>query len=108
MLDQDSIATLGECMPELTHQVPAGGRSVQPMNLAYGGATLNTAVYLARRGTRVEYLTALGDDPMSGYLAARVASIPPGSAANAGHALASGVVQHRGAIIPVDAMPAEL
>ena len=31
-------------------------------HLAYGGDTLNTAVYLARQGAAVEYLTALGDD----------------------------------------------
>ena len=28
----------------------------------YGGDTLNTAVYLARLGVEVDYLTALGDD----------------------------------------------
>jgi 2-dehydro-3-deoxygluconokinase len=31
----------------------------------YGGDTLNTAVYLARLGVEVDYITALGDDPMS-------------------------------------------
>jgi len=31
----------------------------------YGGDTLNTAVYLARLGCGVDYLTALGDDPLS-------------------------------------------
>ena len=32
---------------------------------AFGGDTLNTAVYLARLGVEVDYITALGDDPMS-------------------------------------------
>jgi 2-dehydro-3-deoxygluconokinase len=32
---------------------------------AYGGDTLNTAVYLARLGVTVDYVTALGDDPFS-------------------------------------------
>ena len=32
---------------------------------SYGGDTLNTAVYLARLGVSVDYLTALGDDPFS-------------------------------------------
>jgi 2-dehydro-3-deoxygluconokinase len=32
---------------------------------AYGGDTLNTAVYLARLGVAVDYVTALGDDPWS-------------------------------------------
>jgi 2-dehydro-3-deoxygluconokinase len=31
----------------------------------YGGDTLNTAVYLARLGVSVDYITALGDDPWS-------------------------------------------
>src|SRR4051812_3583813 len=31
----------------------------------YGGDTLNTAVYLARLGVAVDYVTALGDDPWS-------------------------------------------
>jgi 2-dehydro-3-deoxygluconokinase len=31
----------------------------------YGGDTLNTAVYLARLGVEVDYVTALGDDPWS-------------------------------------------
>lgn len=31
----------------------------------YGGDTLNTAVYLARLGLDVDYVTALGDDPWS-------------------------------------------
>lgn len=31
----------------------------------YGGDTLNTAVYLARLGVSVDYITALGDDPFS-------------------------------------------
>lgn len=33
--------------------------------LSWGGDTLNTAVYLARLGVPVDYLTALGDDPFS-------------------------------------------
>jgi 2-dehydro-3-deoxygluconokinase len=32
---------------------------------SYGGDTLNTAVYLARLGVSVDYVTALGDDPWS-------------------------------------------
>jgi 2-dehydro-3-deoxygluconokinase len=31
----------------------------------WGGDTLNTAVYLARLGVAVDYITALGDDPLS-------------------------------------------
>jgi 2-dehydro-3-deoxygluconokinase len=56
------IASIGECMIELRH------RSATELELAFGGDTLNTAVYLARltraRAT-VEYVTALGDDAYS-------------------------------------------
>ena len=63
-----NIALIGECMLELTRQ-PADqvGRSL-PMNISYGGDTLNSAVYLARQGIDVDYVTALGDDPMSAWM----------------------------------------
>ena len=35
------------------------------LSRSYGGDTLNTAVYLARLGVAVDYVTALGDDPWS-------------------------------------------
>ena len=57
------VASIGECMIELK-QVQGDG----PDGLysrGYGGDTLNTAVYLARLGVEVDYITALGDDPMS-------------------------------------------
>lgn len=44
------------------------GQAFGEMRQTYGGDTLNTAVYLARCGgsrLRVDYATALGDDPMS-------------------------------------------
>jgi 2-dehydro-3-deoxygluconokinase len=57
------VASVGECMIELRH------RSATVLDLAYGGDTLNTAVYLARlirdRDVRVDYVTALGDDTYS-------------------------------------------
>src|SRR5690349_5112168 len=57
------VAAIGECMLELTH------RDEQTLALGYGGDTLNTALYLARttagRKIAVDYLTAVGDDPMS-------------------------------------------
>jgi 2-dehydro-3-deoxygluconokinase len=36
----------------------------------YGGDTLNTSVYLARLGANVDYITALGDDPLSDEMVA--------------------------------------
>ena len=42
------IASIGECMIELSESSEAGGR----MQRTFGGDTLNTAVYLARRHYR--------------------------------------------------------
>jgi 2-dehydro-3-deoxygluconokinase len=57
------IASIGECMIELRH------RGERDLELAFGGDTLNTAVYLARltrdREVGVDYVSALGDDPYS-------------------------------------------
>jgi 2-dehydro-3-deoxygluconokinase len=58
------IASIGECMIELKQA--AGGL----YSRGYGGDTLNTAVYLARLGVEVDYITALGDDPMSDEMVA--------------------------------------
>lgn len=52
-------ACIGECMIELK-QAPGG-----LFARGYGGDTLNTAIYLARLGADVDYITALGDDSMS-------------------------------------------
>ena len=54
-----TVACIGECMIELK-QADQGLYS-----RGYGGDTLNTAVYLARLGVEVDYITALGDDPLS-------------------------------------------
>ena len=53
------IASIGECMVELSP------RDRGLFGLGFGGDTLNTAVYLARLGQPVDYLTALGDDGLS-------------------------------------------
>jgi 2-dehydro-3-deoxygluconokinase len=57
------VAAVGECMIELSQ------RDDTALSLAFGGDTLNTAVYLARSTPRervaVDYVTALGDDPYS-------------------------------------------
>jgi 2-dehydro-3-deoxygluconokinase len=57
------VACIGECMIELKR---AGqGTEAGLFSRGYGGDTLNTAVYLARLGVTVDYVTALGDDPLS-------------------------------------------
>lgn len=53
------VACIGECMIEL-RELPDG-----LLSRGFGGDTLNTAVYLARLGVPVDYVTALGDDPWS-------------------------------------------
>jgi 2-dehydro-3-deoxygluconokinase len=57
------IASIGECMIELRHRSPS------ELTLAFGGDTLNFAVYFARltreRDVRVDYVSALGDDAYS-------------------------------------------
>jgi 2-dehydro-3-deoxygluconokinase len=53
------VACIGECMIELKQ----AGNGLY--SRGYGGDTLNTAVYLARLGNKVRYVTALGDDPLS-------------------------------------------
>ena len=57
------VVSFGECMLELQ------GTAFGAMQQTYGGDTLNTAVYMARcgarRGLKVDYATALGDDPLS-------------------------------------------
>src|SRR5829696_6032161 len=54
-----TVASIGECMIELFEL--ADGRFAR----AWGGDTLNTAIYLARLGVAVDYVTALGDDTWS-------------------------------------------
>jgi 2-dehydro-3-deoxygluconokinase len=58
------VASIGECMIELK-QAEGGLYS-----RGYGGDTLNTSVYLARLGVSVDYITALGDDPLSDEMVA--------------------------------------
>jgi 2-dehydro-3-deoxygluconokinase len=58
------VACIGECMIELRQT------SGVELSCGYGGDTLNTAVYLARLGLAVDYITALGDDPISDEMVA--------------------------------------
>ncbi len=51
------IAAIGECMVELSTN--------DGCSLSFGGDTLNTAIYMARLGQSVSYVTALGDDKFS-------------------------------------------
>ncbi|MGY3603765.1 MULTISPECIES: sugar kinase [unclassified Bradyrhizobium] len=61
------VASIGECMIELRQAQggPQSGTTGGLYSRGYGGDTLNTAVYLARLGVDVDYVTALGDDALS-------------------------------------------
>lgn len=58
------ILCIGECMVELSED-PHGR-----LTRGFGGDTLNTALYLARLGVPVSYVTALGADDFSGEMLA--------------------------------------
>ena len=64
MSDRPRVVSFGECMLELSRQADGSAR------LAFGGDTLNTALYMARLGDDVAYATALGPDPWSDELRA--------------------------------------
>ena len=70
MTNAKKIAVIGECMIELRPDIAAAGYSHPTIDaqIAYGGDTLNVAVYLARQGIDVEYVTLLGDDPLSDWM----------------------------------------
>ncbi len=59
----------------------------------------------ANRVSHVIDTTAAGDSFSVGYLACRILGGTPCDAAKTGHLLAGTVIQHRGAIIPAEAMP---
>lgn len=57
-----SIAVIGECMVELS------GQPFSAMQQNYGGDSINTAIYLKKLASdsiKVNYVTAMGDDPLS-------------------------------------------
>ena len=58
------VACIGECMVEIREAADGS------LTRAYGGDTFNTALYLARLGQSVDYITALGDDEWSDEMVA--------------------------------------
>ncbi len=66
-----SVAIIGECMLELNLPNGLNKRTKkQTLNscLAFGGDTLNTAIYLSRMGVETHYVTALGQDSFSDWM----------------------------------------
>lgn len=64
----EKVAMIGESMLELSRDSTRQVCGKLPMNMSYGGDTLNSAVYLARQGIAVDYVTALGDDHLSAWM----------------------------------------
>jgi len=65
-----TIAAIGECMLELSKSDDSlSDAFARPTKLAFGGDTLNTCIYLARLGLSPHYVTVLGDDPLSAWMA---------------------------------------
>ena len=63
-----AVVSIGEVMIELARG------SDERVGFGYGGDTFNVAVYLARAGVDVAYVTALGDDRYSDEILARAAA----------------------------------
>ncbi|MDQ1212816.1 sugar kinase [Pantoea anthophila] len=80
-------------------------RGAEACLVAMGDAPLIEvpAVRLAKES--VVDTTAAGDSFSAGYLARRLTGASAEAAAQRGHLIASRVIQHRGAIIPAEAMP---
>ncbi|POP77691.1 sugar kinase [Pseudomonas syringae] len=77
-------------------------RGAQSCLVEAGGERFEIA---AQQVERVVDTTAAGDSFSAGYLAARLTGDHPLQAAEAGHRLASIVIQHPGALVPKSVMP---
>ncbi len=80
-------------------------RGAEACLVASGDAPLLTIPAVTLPAERVMDTTAAGDSFSAGYLAVRLCGGTIDMAARHGHLLASTVIQHRGAIIPLSAMP---
>jgi 2-dehydro-3-deoxygluconokinase len=80
-------------------------RGAESCLVAVGDAPLIDVPAIKLAKEKVIDTTAAGDSFSAGYLALRLQGADPAAAAARGHLTASTVIQHRGAIIPLDAMP---
>lgn len=69
-------------------------------------ATASGSELVESRRVQVVDTTSAGDSFNAGYLSVKIKGGSPKEAASAGHKLASVVIQHQGAIIPLELMPA--
>ncbi|MDE1188639.1 MAG: sugar kinase [Pantoea sp.] len=80
-------------------------RGAESCLVAVGDAPLVDVPAIKLAKEKVIDTTAAGDSFSAGYLALRLQGADPDAAAARGHLTASTVIQHRGAIIPLSAMP---
>lgn len=80
-------------------------RGAAPCLIVQGEHSCEVAAMALAREQVID-TTAAGDSFSAGYLASRLAGLPASEAARHAHRLAGTVIQHRGAIIPLSAMPA--
>jgi len=78
-------------------------RGAQSCLVEFGGERFDIPAHLV---ARVVDTTAAGDSFSAGYLAQRLKGGSPAQAADAGHRLASLVIQYPGALVPRSVMPA--
>jgi 2-dehydro-3-deoxygluconokinase len=97
----------GASSDELLARIPPGEaimKLTEPACIVrFGDSTRSVEADPVRE--KVVDTTAAGDSFAAAYLAARLGGTDPVAAARAGHRLAGAVVCHRGAIIPLPAMP---
>ena len=67
---RENIVIIGESLLEMSlpSNIASEKKSSFNTQFAYGGDTLNTALYLSRLGIDTDYITALGDDNLSSWL----------------------------------------
>lgn len=63
------IASVGECMLELSGERLFDAEESSVAKISYGGDTLNTALYLARLGSDSAFVTSMGSDEASQWMA---------------------------------------
>jgi 2-dehydro-3-deoxygluconokinase len=109
---QDERALFGDTAPAQTLQrLRAAGVAHAAIKLGAEGCLVfddaRERIVTAPRVARVVDTTAAGDAFNAGFMAGLIAGETPDHAALRGHLLAGTVIQHRGAIIPREAMPAD-
>lgn len=69
MTDPVHIVTVGETMGLVANDRPGPLHASRAHTLSFGGAESNVAIALARLGTRVSWVSRLGDDPIGDLIA---------------------------------------